>query len=128
MGKQSASSCSNYQPVTAVQDRSTMAMKAMKSKSKIAKGKYAKSIVFRGTKEKTASGLTKAMLHKSKSGKIVSKAQTAAGKKAFKHISGWLKAVTTARKSLNITGFVAINGKSRQGKALYAKAKSLYNA
>merc|ERR1719328_379991 len=54
-------------------------MKAMKVKhvSKIAKGKRAKYVVLTGHKEKTASGLTKAMLHKNKSGKIVSKAATA---------------------------------------------------
>merc|ERR1712151_293343 len=54
-------------------------MKAMKV-SKIAKGKRARSSVFRGTKEKTTGGLTKATLTKSKSGKIVSKAASAASK------------------------------------------------
>merc|ERR1712039_189415 len=57
-------------------------MKAMKV-SKIAKGKRARSSVFRGTKEKTTGGLTKATLTKSKSGKIVSKAASAASKKKF---------------------------------------------
>jgi len=33
-----------------------------------------------------------------------------------------------ARKALQIQGFVAINGKSAEGKALYAKAKSLVSA
>merc|ERR1712060_209460 len=98
-------------------------MKSSKSKSIIAKGSRAKSIVFRGSKEKTASGLTKSMLHKNKRGKIVSKKQAAAGKKAFKNIASWVKALSTARKSMNITGFVAINGKTGQGKALYAKAQ-----
>ena len=103
---------------------------AMKAKrvSKIAKGKRAKYVVLSGKKEKTSSGLTKAMLHKNKRGKIVSKTASAAGKKAFKNISGWTKAVQAAKKALNITGFVAINGKTSQGKALYAKAKSLYQA
>merc|ERR1711948_177016 len=99
-----------------------------KRKSIIARGKMAKAVVFRGSKEKTTSGLTKSMLHKNKRGKIVSKKQTAAGLKAFHHIASWVKAVSTAKKSLNITGFVAINGKSSFGKALYAKAKSLYSA
>merc|ERR1719499_824769 len=103
-------------------------MKRSKGKSVIAKGSRAKASVFRGTKEKTASGLTKAMLHKNKRGKIVSKKQAAAGKKAFQHIANWVQACTQAKKSLSITGFVAINGKSGQGKALYAKAKSLYSS
>ena len=60
------------------------AMKAMKAKrvSIIAKGKAARSVVFRGTKEKTASGLKKSDLMKSKTGKIVTKKSHAAGKKA----------------------------------------------
>merc|ERR1712060_953293 len=99
------------------------AMRVSKRKSIIARGKLAKAVVFRGSKEKTASGLTKSMLHKNKRGKIVSKKSTAAGTKAFKNIASWVKALSTARKSMNITGFVAINGKTGQGKALYAKAQ-----
>ena len=46
-------------------------MRAMKKKtaSKISKGKLAKVLVFRGTKEKTKHGLTKACLKKSKKGR-----------------------------------------------------------
>merc|ERR1712048_496189 len=102
------------------------AMRASKRKTIIARGIMAKSVVFRGSKEKTTSGLTKSMLHKNKRGKIVSKKATAAGIKAFKNINSWVKALSTARKSMNITGFVAINGRTGQGKALYAKARSLY--
>eukprot|EP00928_Gymnodinium_smaydae_P033136 TRINITY_DN2381_c1_g1_i1.p1 TRINITY_DN2381_c1_g1~~TRINITY_DN2381_c1_g1_i1.p1 ORF type:complete len:140 (-),score=46.62 TRINITY_DN2381_c1_g1_i1:211-630(-) len=103
------------------------AMKAMKT-SVIAKGKLAKAVVFRGSKEKTQSGLTKTNLMRSKRGKIVSKKQSAAGRKAYTHIAGWNKAVQQAKKALNITGFVAVNGKNAEGRALYAKAKSLYHA
>merc|ERR1711977_699975 len=105
-----------------------MRTSASKRKSIIARGIMAKSVVFRGSKEKTTSGLTKSMLHKNKRGKIVSKKQTAAGRKAYSKIAPWTKACTQAKKSLNIKGFVLINGKTSQGKALYAKAKSLYNA
>merc|ERR1719346_882265 len=102
--------------------------KAMK-KSVIAKGKRAKSSVFRGTKAKTSGGLTKDKLTKNKAGKVVSKAASAASKKRYaKGIGLWNKAVMTARKELGIKGFQAVGGKSAQGKALYAKAKSLYNA
>merc|ERR1719399_394873 len=106
-------------------------MKAMKKamkKSQIAKGKRAKSSVFRGTKTKTSGGLTKEKLTKNKAGRIVSKAASAAAKKKYaKGIGLWNKAVMTARKEPGIKGFQAVGGKSAQGKALYAKAKSLYN-
>merc|ERR1719401_694389 len=60
-------------------------------------------------------------------GKIVSKARAAVAKKHFaKGLGMWTAAVKAARKALNLTGFVAINGKSAEGKACYAKAKSLY--
>merc|ERR1712176_345827 len=104
------------------------AMKAMK-KSVIARGKRARSSVFRGFKQKTSGGLTKDKLTRNKAGRIVSKARSAASKKGFASGAGkWCKAVTAARKELNIKGFCAVGGKSVQGKAPYAKAKSLYNA
>merc|ERR1711977_353132 len=76
------------------------AMKAMKRVSKFAKGRYAKSVVFRGTKTSTVGGLTKASLMRNKNGKIVTK----------------------ARKALNVKGFVAV----KKGTALYKKAKEFY--
>merc|ERR1712196_458313 len=104
-------------------------MKVMKAKrvSAIAKGSRAKSAVFAGRKIKTVGGLTKASLVMNSRGKIVSKKSSAFGKKQYKNISGWTKAVASARKALALTGFVAVNGKTSQGKALYAKAKSIYN-
>merc|ERR1712176_1007370 len=104
------------------------AMKAMKvTKSKIARGKMARSVVFRGSKEKTVGGLTKDQLTENKAGKIVSKAASARGKKkwAASALKKWNDAVKLARKQLNITGFCAVNGKTAQGKALFAKAKSI---
>merc|ERR1719412_1104840 len=103
------------------------AMKKVKKVSVIAKGKLAKVAVFKGKKEKTVGGLTKATLIKSKSGKIVSKAQSARAKKAFAQspLKKWCDALKLARKSLGITGFVAVNGKAAQGKALYAKIKAI---
>merc|ERR1711878_123871 len=100
-------------------------MKAAKKVSKIAKGKRARLSVFSGRKEKTASGLTKAQLVKSKSGKIVSKKASAAGKKAYKNIQAWTKAVQQAKKALGVKGFCIVGGKTAEGKALYAKAKSI---
>merc|ERR1719335_474329 len=104
------------------------AMKVMKAKrvSTIARGKLAKAVVLRGGKVKTSGGLTKDMLFKNKRGKIVSKKKSAAGKVSFARIAAWTAAVQNARKALDVTGFVAINGRTSQGKALYAKAKAVH--
>merc|ERR1719195_2357517 len=110
-------------------------MKAMKKakkqrKSKVARGRFAKSMVLKGVggKEKTVSGLRKEDLIRNKRGKVVSKKMSSRGRIAFKRISKWIAAIVAARKALAMTGFVAINGNTREGKALYAKAKSLYAA
>ena len=68
-----------------------MKARAMKKKavSKIARGKLAKVVVFKGGKEKTASGQSRSDLMKNKRNKIVSKRQNAHGKKAYKFISSW---------------------------------------
>merc|ERR1712174_127061 len=107
--------------------KSMGAMKKVKKVSIVAKGKRAKAAVFSGKKEKTVGGLTKATLTKSKSGKIVSKAASAASKKnwAQSALKKWCDACKQARKQLNVKGFVAVGGKSAQGKALYAKVKSI---
>merc|ERR1712014_58219 len=105
--------------------------KAMKKRvSKIAKGKLRKAVVFRGSKEKTSGGLTKGDLIKSKTGRIVGKRASAAAKKRFagSKIQAWSKACQKARKELNIKGFCPFGGKTAAGKALYAKAKAIYNA
>merc|ERR1711862_430328 len=102
-------------------------MKVMKAKavSKIAKGKLMRAAVFSGRKEKTASGHKKSDLKKSKtSGKIITKAQHAAGKKAYSRIKAWTSACQKAKKELGVTGFVAV----KKGSTLYKKAKELYSA
>merc|ERR1712113_167212 len=107
--------------------KSMKAMKKGKKVSIIARGKRAKVAVFNGKKEKTVGGLTKATLTKSKSGKIVSKAASTRAKKnwAQSALKKWIDAVKQARKQLGITGFCAVNGKTAQGKALYAKTKAI---
>merc|ERR1719183_210916 len=101
-------------------------MKKKKGMSIVAKGARARSQVLKGAKVKTSSGLTKDMLMKNKQGKIVSKKKHADGKKKFAGIKKWTECVINARKALGMKGFVAINGKKPEGKALYAKAKALY--
>merc|ERR1719415_178599 len=99
-------------------------MKAMKARaaSKIARGKRGRAAVFRGTKVKTSGGLTKDSLIKNRRGKIVSKAASAAAKKKLSAgFKAYIEAARKARKELGITGFCAVNGKTAQGKALYAK-------
>ena len=98
-------------------------MKAKKV-SVIAKGRFAKSVVFNGSKEKTYTGLKKSDLMKSKSGKIVSRKKHATGKKAYAFIKGWTDAVQKARKELGVKGFTPI----KKGSALYNAAKAHYSA
>jgi hypothetical protein len=109
--------------------KSARAMKA-KRVSKIARGKLGRAQVLRGSKEKTLSGLTKDQLMRNKRGKIVSKKASAVSRRRFEKstIKVWAECVFAARKALNLKGFVAINGKLAEGKALYAKAKALYSA
>merc|ERR1711874_290379 len=99
------------------------AMKKTMKVSKIASGKYSKSRVFKGAKEKTVGGLTKSDLVKSKRGKIVSKKRSLKGKKNFKGsaLEKWGKACSAARKALGLKGFVAC----KKGSPLYNKAKAL---
>merc|ERR550537_1807722 len=104
----------------------------MKSKkvrpSKVAKGRLARALVLRGSKEKTVGGLTKNQLIKNKRGKIVSKKASAQGKKRYTQIENWVESYMAARAALKVSGFVSINGKSIQGKALYVKTKALLMA
>merc|ERR1711933_34167 len=92
--------------------------------SKVAKGKRAKSLVLAGKKERTSCGIQASGLFRNKRGKVVSKKASAAGRRKYKSIESWAKAVKKAREALNLKGFVAIGGKTGQGKALYAKAKA----
>ena len=108
------------------------AMKAMKrramKKSVVAKGKSAKSVVFRGTKVKTSGGLKKGDLVRNKRGKVVSKKASARSKssKGGKAIMKWGAAFKQARKALGVKGFCPCGGKTAQGKALLAKTRALY--
>merc|ERR1711904_306503 len=79
--------------------------------------RLAKRHAFFGKISKTKTGLTKANLIKTKSGRIVSKKKSELGKK-----SPWIAAVQKARAALKIKGFSAI----KKGTPLYAKAKEFY--
>ncbi|CAK0790490.1 unnamed protein product [Prorocentrum cordatum] len=99
-------------------------MKA-KGLSKIATGRLAKVMVFKGRKEKTSGGIKAEGLMVNKRGKVVSKRASAAGKRRYRNVEGWVEAFMAARAALHVRGFVAINGKTLQGKALYVKAKTI---
>ncbi|CAE8714688.1 unnamed protein product, partial [Polarella glacialis] len=101
--------------------------KSMKAKrvSKVARGRLAKVMVFRGRRERTVGGLRKDSLVVNKRGRIVSKRASAHGKLSFKRIETWVQAVMAARRAVNAKGFIAINGKKPGGRELYAKAKEL---
>merc|ERR1711918_222261 len=101
------------------------AMKTMKKKkvSKIARGKLAKAMVFRGSKEKTISGLKSTDFMRNSQGKIVSKKASAHAKKVrYLNIKPWIQAVQKARKALGIKGFAPI----KKGTDLYKKAKEFF--
>ena len=112
--------------------KAAKATKAMKAKrvSKIAKGKLAKSRVYRGLQEKTQRGQKKTDLMKSKTGKIVTKKAHAAGKKSYALIQDWVLACSLARimlrvgKKQNKKGFAAV----KKGSPLYQKATAYYEA
>merc|ERR1719427_221570 len=102
-----------------------MKKKAMK-KSVIAKGKRAKSSVFRGTKVKTSGGLKK-----NKAGHVVSRKRSARGLAIYlknKKMQKWTACFIKARKALGIKGFCPCGGKTAKGKALLAKTRSFYRA
>merc|ERR1719445_1175053 len=105
----------------------TMKAKRAKKVSVIARGKRARVSVFKGSKQKTLSGMSKADLVKGKSGKIVSKKASARAKKNFagSKLKLWSDALKKARKAMGIKGFVPVGGKSTQGRALLAKVKLL---
>merc|ERR1719408_86108 len=86
------------------------AMKAMKAKrvSKIATGRLARFVVFSGSKQKTATGLRKSHLMKSKTGKIVTKKSHKYGLKAYAAIKDWVVALQKARRALGVEGFQAV--------------------
>merc|ERR1719167_1703040 len=109
--------------------KTAMKAKPMKAKrvSIIAKGARARAAVFNGRKERTVSGLTKSTLMRSKTGKIVSRKASLRAKKAFatSPLKKWCDAVKQARKALGIKGFAPCGGSTAQGKALYAKVKSI---
>jgi len=60
--------------------------------------------------------------------RIVSRAKRDNALKASKKPGSWIAAVKEARKNLKLEGFAAIGGKTKEGQALLAKARSIYKA
>mmetsp|Transcript_11979 Transcript_11979/g.28074 ORF Transcript_11979/g.28074 Transcript_11979/m.28074 type:complete len:139 (-) Transcript_11979:73-489(-) len=108
--------------------KSAKAGKAMKAKrvSKIARGRFAKVLVFKGKRAKTVGGLKAESLMVNKRGRVVSKRQSAVGRRNYRlGADEWIESLMAAREALHTKGFVAVNGKTMQGKALYLKAKAI---
>ncbi len=66
--------------------------------SKIAKGRSAKSVVFRGAKEKTYTGLQKSDLRKNRLGRIATKKSHLAGYIKYNNIISWNLSFQQARE------------------------------
>ena len=95
------------------------------TRSSIARGKGARATVLRGAKVKTAGGLTRETLVKSKKGKAVSKARSERSKEMFdQRLGRWGAAVKLARTELGIKGFCPVGGKTAQGQALLALVRT----
>jgi hypothetical protein len=105
--------------------------KPRKSRRKARKPKKAKVVgkkwqVFKGTRQRTVGGLTKADLTLSKSGKVVSKKKLERGRKLFKstRLSTWIGAIAKARAELNLTGFVPC----KKGSEYYKLTRKYFDA
>ena len=93
----------------------------------VATGAYAKSAVWAGRKEKTASKLTQQHLKKNRKGKVVTKSASAAGEIKRKYLQEWNSAVRTARERIGCVGFWPVGGKTARGQKLLAVARSIYS-
>lgn len=101
-------------------------VKKKKGQSIIARGRLRRFMVFSGRRQKTTGGLTKESITKNKRGRYVSRKQQAHGLKMYQNVRGWNVAFRDARTQLNCQGFVAINGRTLLGQALYVRMKKLY--
>ena len=86
--------------------------------------KGSRAAVMNGSADETVGRLKSRDLKKNKSGKLVSKKQSANGKKNYEHIKGWTNSVKKARKMLGIKGFQAV----KKGSRLYNTAKEIHAA
>merc|ERR1712176_985289 len=97
-----------------------MKKKSRKGTGKIAKGRMAKSQVWKGRKSKTSGGLMKSALKKNKNGKIVSvkKSNLAMKGKSAK----WATAVKASWKKLGLKKFTSL----KKSGTYYKTAKAIY--
>ena len=81
--------------------------------------------VYKGTRVRTAGGLTKADLVMNNRGKVVSKKRNKRGLKLFKstRMGAWVAACAKARKELNLTGFVPC----KKGSAYYTLTRKYFD-
>jgi len=92
----------------------------------VATGRLRHFLVYAGRREKTSGGLKKEDIGRNKRGRYVSLKQSAHGHRFYKKtIRSWNVAFQGARTQLNCNGFVAINGGTLMGQALYCRMKKL---
>lgn len=105
--------------------KTVMKKKAVRSVSKIARGKRAKIAVFKGKKPW---GLHQGILDPTswRPGPHCEQSTASRQEGLCQHLC--LGAMQKARKELGIKGFCAVNWKTAQGKALYVKAKAIFSA
>ena len=86
-----------------------------------------KTRVFKGVAKRTTKGLTKTNLCTSSSGKVVSVKAHEHGVDIYKrNLQPFQDAVKAAKKELQLTGFVAVGGKTPQGKKLGKRAREIH--
>ena len=114
----------------AMKDMAKQQAKKRKRVGSVATGPRARLLVFLGKKERTKYGLRKEDLTLNHYGKVVSKKVSDVSKQRFgKHAcNAWCEAVSIARETLGMVGFVPVGGSSAEGQALYKKAKSILGA
>ena len=92
-----------------------------------------KAQVYHGSARYTKGGLTKKDIKRVKDGesyRYKSKKQQSQGKKKNSFIKKWAKAVKKAKvelkkEGLDLSGFVPVGGKSKEGKALLKKTRQI---
>ena len=117
--------CAHAQPERRRGTEDVTSLKPKASTRSVAVGKLRKAMVFNGRRHRT-SKCFRCDLTKNRRGKVVSAQYQAKGLEAYeRNIKTWHQAVTKARQELGIAAFCPVGGKTRQGRALYKKAKEI---
>jgi len=97
--------------------------KTKKKKNMIARGKFRRSQVFMGKKEKTGGGMKKEDFYINKKGRVVSKKRSAVAGAMM-----WPRAVRQARLELGFKGFFPLGGKTMEGKQFLERSRAIFSS